>query len=195
MRRFIGIDPSSKTGFVIQDENGIVLEEEIYYKYENDPERMNYIVEYILSNINKETDTLCIEGFSFQSKGRGISFQFGLGWIIRNELKKANINYYEVTPGQLKKFASGNGKATKKELIEPIKQKFNYYHPSDNITDAFILSEIAKGLVNYKSMVYNKEDLKIIKDIIKSPLNSYELKETKISPWQNKNSKYYFTRN
>lgn len=155
---------------------------------------MNYIVETVLAKINKETDTVCIEGFSFASVGAGISFQYGLGWVIRNELHKAGISYYEVTPTQLKKFATGKGNVKKKDMIEPIKERFNYYHASDNITDAFILSEIAKKLANVENVLYNKEVDKLIKDIIKSPLNTYELKETKISPWQNKKSKYYFTR-
>lgn len=155
---------------------------------------MNYIVETVLAKINKETDTVCIEGFSFASVGAGISFQYGLGWVIRNELHKAGISYYEVTPTQLKKFATGKGNVKKKDMIEPIKERFNYYHASNDITDAFVLSEISKLLVMGDKYSNNEELNNMRNQIISSPLNSYEIKETKLSNWRNPKSKYYFKR-
>src|SRR5690625_7758907 len=81
------------------------------------------IANQVLKHIKKD-DKVCIEGFSYGSRGRGVSTQYGIGWIIRALLVKGNINYKEVTPGQLKKFATGKGNTSKDNMILPIYKKW-----------------------------------------------------------------------
>src|SRR5699024_9229979 len=87
-----------------------------------------------------------VEGFSYGSRGRGVSFQFGLGHALRIELYKNNFNYLIVTPSQVKKYATGKGNTSKDNMILPIFKKWGFEHDSDNVRDAFVLAKIAEGI-------------------------------------------------
>ena len=194
--RYVGIDPSSMTGFFIQDEKGkIIVETDLFYTYRKDPERMIYIAEEIVRKLNLETDIICIENFSYNSVGQGIDYQYGVGWIIREHLHNAGFKYYDVSPKSLKKFATGNGNSSKKLMVKPIEKRWGFKHPSDNVTDAFILSEIAKAIDKgneYEKLKdHEKQVVKIVKNGV---LNKEEWKEIKPPPWMNPRSKYYFKR-
>ena len=143
---YVGIDPSTKTGFVILDERGNVrCEKEITAKSKNDPERFIEITEHIFNHI-KPDDKIGIEGFAYGAKGKGVSVQYGIGWAIRIELKKRGFTYTEITPSSLKKFATGKGNTKKEDMILPIYKRWQYENKSDNIRDAYILAQIMRYL-------------------------------------------------
>ena len=143
--RYIGIDLSSKTGLVaINQENKILMAEEIQGDSNEDPKRMVSLTEKILQRLDAK-DKIMIEGFSYGSRGRGVSFQFGLGHYVRNELYKYGFDYKIVAPGQLKKFASGKGNTSKDNMILPIYKKWGFEHESDNVRDAFVLAKIGQA--------------------------------------------------
>ena len=196
IKRYVGIDPSSTTGFFIQDEDGTIIEEmDLFYEYKVDPQRMIHIADTIVSKLNPHTDIICIEGFSYNSKGRGIEFQFGNGWVIRETLFRHGFEYFDVTPAWLKKFATGNGAAKKENMVTPIKIRWGYYHASDNITDAFVLSEIAKAInkgSKYEGLRPHERD--IVRQVKSSVLNQEKWEKTKIPSWMNPRSKYYWQR-
>lgn len=162
--RYIGIDPSTKTGFVALDEWGTVItEQEITGESNKDPKRMVTLTENIVNQLD-DNDVICIEGFSYGSKGRGISFQFGLGHSIRNALFQKGISYIDISPGQLKKFATGKGNTSKDNMILPIYKRWGYEHDSDNVRDAYILAQIARGLHGHGELVkYQEEVIKELK--------------------------------
>lgn len=194
--RYVGIDPSSMTGFFIQDDNGkIIIETDLFYTYRKDPERMIHIANEIIKNLNLATDIICIENFSYNSVGRGIDYQYGIGWLIRENLYKNGFKYYDVSPSGLKKFATGKGNASKKTMVAPIEKRWGYKHPSDNVTDAFVLSEIAKAIIQgseYEGLKLNeKQVVKVVKEGI---MNKEEWKKVTIPSWMNPKSKYYFKR-
>lgn len=194
-KRYVGIDPSSTTGFFIQDEKGnIVIEQDIFYEYTVDPQRMIHISDTIINNLQKD-DIICIESFSMNSQGRALTFQSGLGWIIREQLHRKGYSYYDVTPKSVKKFATGNGNATKTTMIKPIQYRWGFYHASDNIMDAFVMSEIAKAIDlgnDYEGLRQHEKE--IVRKVKSSVLNNEELTETKLPSWMNPRSKYYFVR-
>lgn len=196
MKRYVGIDLSSTTGFFIQDEEGNIIDErDIFYEYKKDPERMIYITDEIMKSINLETDILGIEGFSYNSKGRGIDFQFGLGWIMREKLHLAGFSWYDITPTQVKKFATSNSFADKKVIQLSVKKRWDFFHGSDNITDAYVMSEIVKAIDLGKNYPDLKEHEKqVVLTVKKGVLNQDKWDKTKIPSWMNPRSKYYFTR-
>lgn len=159
--RYVGIDLSTKTGFVaINQESKILLAEEIQGDSNKDPKRMVSLTEKILQRLDAK-DKIIIEGFSYGSRGRGMSFQFGLGHYVRNELYKFDFDYEIVTPGQLKKFATGKGNASKDNMILPIYKKWGFEHESDNVRDAFVLAKIGQALnENTDLLKYEKEVIK-----------------------------------
>lgn len=147
--RYVGIDPSTTTGLVILSQSGEILEEtEIATKEKRDPLRFMDIANQIINKLEplEHHDVICIEGFSYGSKGKGVSTQYGIGWAIRSELVRMGFPYQEVSPGGLKKFASGKGNTKKDNLVIPIYKKFNFESDSDNIRDAYILAQIARAI-------------------------------------------------
>lgn len=157
--RFVGIDPSTKTGFVALDEDGQVLvAKELTGVGKQDPKRMVTLIDEVFSHINKE-DFICIEGFSFNSTGQGVDFQYGLGWNIRNSLFRRRIEYWDVAPNAVKKFVNVTGwvgekgsktrltgPAKKKAVMKAVEEHFGFTHKSDNVVDAYILARIAKEI-------------------------------------------------
>lgn len=148
---YIGIDPSTKTGLVILNQNGnIKLEIEIKSKIKQDPQRFMDIADQIIKLINKtckgEEVKILIEGFSFGSRGKAVSTQYGIGWVIRTLLVESLLEYTEVSPSALKKFATGKGNCKKEDMILPIYKRWGYQNDSDNIRDAYVLAQIGRYL-------------------------------------------------
>ncbi|WP_240371706.1 RuvC family protein [Anoxybacteroides rupiense] len=143
--RFVGIDPSTKTGLVILEDNKVHTALEIVSEEKRDPQRFIDIVDAIMSHITNQ-DVICIEGFSYSSRGAAVSIQYGIGWILRSELIKAGLNYHDVPPSSVKKFATGKGNAKKDELVLPIYKRWGFEHESDNVRDAFVLAQMAQAL-------------------------------------------------
>lgn len=143
--RFVGIDPSTKTGLVILENNKIHTALEITSKEKRDPHRFMDIAKTVMKYIT-EHYVICIEGFSYSSKGSAVSVQYGIGWILRAELLQAGFSYYEVPPTVVKKFATGKGNTKKEEMVLPIYKRWGFEHNSDNVRDAFVLAQIARAL-------------------------------------------------
>lgn len=155
--RFIGIDPSTKTGFVARNENGEILRaKELVGIGDVDPRRMVTLIHEIMLHIH-QGDFVCIEGFPFDTQKA--MFAGGLHHGIRNELFKRKIPYYEVAPNAVKKYVNVTGwigeKGSKKRLTGPqkklavmnaVEEHFGFTHKSDNVVDAYILSEIALSM-------------------------------------------------
>lgn len=166
--RFVGIDLSTKTGLVILDEFGDVLEEkEITSKIKTDPERMIDLTEQLLDHL-KPDDVIAIEGFSYGSRGRGVSFQFGYGYAVRIALYMEGIPFLIVTPSQVKKYATGKGNSSKDNMILPIFKKWGFEHDSDNVRDAYVLAKIAFNLKMDKEVELKKYESEILTDLRKN---------------------------
>lgn len=153
--RFVGIDPSTKTGFVVLDEHGNVLRaKELTGIGTVDPKRMRTLIHEVKDHVQLE-DRVCIEGFGFASQ-QAIQLG-GIGWGVRMMLEARGISYYEPAPRQLKKFigVSGwvgekgqmrqlQGKEKKDAVKEAVRQLYTFCHPSDNVNDAYVLAQIAR---------------------------------------------------
>lgn len=170
--KYAGIDPSTKTGVVVIGATGVELQEEIQLEngiYSSERELLEY-GRSIVGRIPKEA-IVGIEGFSFGSKGKGVSTQYAVGYSIRFALLDAGIKFVEVTPSQLKKFATGKGNTTKDNMTIPILRLWGFEHKSDNVRDAFVLAQIVKELQvkatdTLTSQLYNYqlEVLQVLKD-------------------------------
>ena len=180
--RFIGIDPSV-SGFasVMLDENANVIKE-IYIKGDKnlpDPQRFVEVIEKYLKHI-EEGETLFIEGFAYQGKGRGVSKAYGIGWLLRDRLIQKKCYYLDIPPTRLKKYASDNGRASKEEVVSSVELIFDYDVPNyssranspknDDMADAYTLARMARDY--YCNYYGTKVDVlpfqeKVLKDIDK----------------------------
>lgn len=166
--RFIGIDPSTKTGFVILDSNGeVVVQEEIRATEKKDPARMIEIAREIKSYL-QPNDIVVIEGFAYGAKGKAVDFQYGLGWLIRAMLYTERFSYTDATPSQVKKFASNKGNAKKEDLVLPLFKKWGYEHYSDNVRDAYIMAKMGYSMYNPDGLQKYEQD--VLRKMIKPQL-------------------------
>jgi crossover junction endodeoxyribonuclease RuvC len=170
---YVGIDPSTKTGYVELDENGfVIVAEEIKTKTKDDPHRMYEIVNLIKPYLKAEK-VAAIEGFSFNSVGRRSDFQYGLGWAIRLMLHGRGVSYVDIAPTELKSYIGvtgwkgekGNktrltGKEKKAAVMDAVWNRFGYENKSDNITDAFVLAHMARE--NYLKGAGKRETNEIV---------------------------------
>ncbi|MNL43522.1 Crossover junction endodeoxyribonuclease RuvC [compost metagenome] len=162
--RFVGIDPSSETGMVILDKYGNY--EDGFDIVPNDKlsktEKIDYIVTEVMDNL-EPGDEITVEGFSYGSKGKGVDFQYGLGHAIRLELYRSEMKWTEVTPTQVKKFATGKGTTKKENMILPIMRHWGFEHNSNNVRDAFVLAQVARSLrLGVTCAEYQKDVLEAI---------------------------------
>jgi crossover junction endodeoxyribonuclease RuvC len=142
---------------VALDETGeVAVKKELTGVGSKDPKRIATLVDEIIRHIHPE-DNVCIEGFSYGSKGKGVSFQYGLGYMVRDRLFRMKIPYTVVTPSAVKKFATGKGTTPKDGMVLPIFQRWDFEHPSDNVRDAFVIAQIAKELHEARRTGYIKK--------------------------------------
>ncbi|SMQ75902.1 crossover junction endodeoxyribonuclease RuvC [Bacillus sp. OV166] len=157
MTRFVGIDPSTKTGFIAIDQSGqVVRAKELTGVGSEDLRRMSTLIDEVIAHV-KPGDFICIEGFPFDTQRA--MFAGGLHHGIRNELFKRKLPYYEVAPNAVKKFVNvtgWTGEVGKKErltgpqkkrvVMKAVLEHYSFEHKSDNVVDAYILAQIAQEI-------------------------------------------------
>jgi len=178
--RFVGIDPSTKTGFVALDEDGQVLvAKELTGVGKEDPKRMATLIDEVMRHVQKN-DYIVIEGFGYASQ-QAIQLG-GIGWGIRMSLLRRGMNYFEVAPSSVKKYVGvtdwkgekGNkvrlqGKEKKKVVMEAVQDIYGFYYNSDNVVDAYIMARITLNLYlaqHTGAVLAPKHQLEVIDNIL-----------------------------
>lgn len=164
----VGIDPSTETGYVRLGK-GEWTPLELTADTKQDPKRMRIIAEKTKVLLSSG-DVVCIEDFSHGSKGQGVGFQYGLGYLIRDMMDCEGINYYEPTPNEVKKFATGKGTVKKDNMVLPIYKRWQFEHDSDNVRDAFVLAKIAEAIArgeDFRDKTLTQDQRKIVEAVIK----------------------------
>lgn len=155
----MGLDPSTKTGIVILDEDGEVWEAREIEETGQDPERMSRLI-HSTCKLLQPGDQVAIEGFGFASQ---TGFLLGgIGWGIRINLHQRGIPYVEAAPTALKKFTGAKGNAGKETIAVEVFKRWGFQHKSNNVTDAYVLAQLARGmhepiqLTRFQEEVINK---------------------------------------
>ncbi|GAK05634.1 hypothetical protein JCM19037_4147 [Geomicrobium sp. JCM 19037] len=160
--RFLGIDPSTKTGFVALSGTGqIIKAKELTGIGDKDPKRMRTMIHDVAAHM-QPNDHVGIEGFGFASQ-QAVQ-NGGIGWGIRMMLDAKGFNYLDIAPNTVKKYVhvtgwvgeKGNkqrisGPHKKKAVIKAIKTHYNLTFPSDNVADAFLIARITLDLWKAKN--------------------------------------------
>lgn len=81
-----------------------------------DVERLNIIYDTIEVILEKNPERVVLEGLSFGSISPSVRILGAIYYMIQLQCFKAGIPVYTVTPTSLKKFATGKGKASKKDM-------------------------------------------------------------------------------
>lgn len=180
--RYVGIDPSTKTGFVALDENGqVLIAKELIGLGKQDPKRMRTMIVDIMGHMKKD-DFVCIEGFGFASQ-QAIQ-NGGIGWGIRMSLEAKSYPYYEVAPNALKKFVNVTDwkgepgskvrlKASekKKAVMQSVLEHYGFTHKSDNVVDAYVLAQIARHIhLGAEALTDKPYQLEVVHTILNPPV-------------------------
>jgi crossover junction endodeoxyribonuclease RuvC len=153
--RFVGIDPSTQTGFVVLDEyKKVHVAKVITGISDDDLRQMVTMVDELRAHLRKE-DYVAIEGFPYKSP-QAIQLG-GIGYMIRALLFRSGVKFVEIAPNTLKKRVGVTGfigekgskerlkgKAKKDAVIAGAELTFGRSYSNDNINDAFILAHIAR---------------------------------------------------
>lgn len=95
---------------------------------------------------------IVIEGFSYGSKGRGVFDIAYLGWRIREELERYrtedDIPWLEVSPSQVKQFATGKGNANKEIVLQQVYKRWGVELTNNNQADAYVLAQIGRAYLS-----------------------------------------------
>ncbi|WP_424766266.1 hypothetical protein [Paenibacillus sp. sgz302251] len=180
MKRFVGLDPSTKTGFVAMNEQGNVLRQKDLQGVGNvDPKRMESLIQEIMDHIQPE-DVVCIESPAMGAQGQGVGFMWGLAYGIRGALFRRGIKFHDVAPTALKKFcdasrhrfdADGKKLDGKAAVAQGVYEHWGYSHSSNNVIDAYVLAQIAYALTlnDYELMAgdYKAYQYEVVKTVLK----------------------------
>lgn len=159
--RYIGLDISTKTGFAVLATDGEVLDAEEVVLSNQDPISMIKLIHEQTSRIRPD-DVVILEGFGYASK-QGFLLG-GIGWGVRMRLEELGLKYVDVAPTQLKKFATGSGRADKRKLAVEVSKRWGFFHESDNVTDAYVLAQIGRALHGeFEPLAFQREVLKKLK--------------------------------
>lgn len=122
----LGIDQSfTSTGYFITDDDmfkyGIITSNKVLHPVV----RAGDVTDEIISLVEKyEPDVITLEGLPFMSKSNVTRDLAGLQYIILDRLLlysyTIGLDLLIVPPSQLKKFATGSGKASKQEMFESL---------------------------------------------------------------------------
>ena len=148
----LGIDLSlTGTGLSVLDGDKLVFSECYKPKNKSGPDRLIEIRHKVSETIDKyQPGLICLEGYSFGSRGRAV-FQTGeLGGLIRVLLHKSGIKWIEITPSQVKKFATGMGNCGKDIVLQQVYKRWGMEFKTSDEADAFILAKIGAILLGHK---------------------------------------------
>ena len=159
---FLGIDPSfAGCALVVLDRQGKIVEQKEIstQKVNNDShdiERRIMLIgtrveEFIKPYLNK-IYVCYIEEISFGSSGEASAQLAALNYFIRINMYYLKVNFYTISPGQLKKYITGNGQAKKNLMLKEVFKRWNVDFNSDNIADAYSLARYA--LDNYNKGIF-----------------------------------------
>ena len=181
MAYFLGIDQSyTSCGLVIIDDKAKLIKAAKFVSpVEVDKFRRAWLVsQHIQSEyINKYAPEMVgIEGLAFSMKGNATRDLAGLQFTIVNSLRATgydehnneftpNYNLLVVAPNELKKFASGDGRADKPKLVDCLpqnvlesfqKQNFRKTTGLYDVTDAYWLSRFVLEVFKHRSEAKTK---------------------------------------
>ena len=86
----------------------------------------------------REYDAVFIEGYAYDSTGRGI-YLAEFGGMLRAALADLCPTLWEITPSTLKRFATGNGNANKALMMGRVQTRWNVKIATHDECDAFAL--------------------------------------------------------
>ncbi len=140
--RFVGIDPSLRTGFVALSPYGEVIEMKEIERDGDDPARMSNLIQAVVDAVH-DTDFVAIEGFGYASQkvsySEGLVGAFGLS-CIEGAFRML------MSPLPFSKIRWSERERQKEQVVLEVYKRWGFESDSNNVTDAYVLAQIARAL-------------------------------------------------
>ncbi len=148
----IGMDVSTKTGLVVLNESGRVMDQREFELPAltvgaGPGPRVQRALNF-KTNLHAyirrwgSPRLVAIEGY--KTMGKFVNYvQNELGATARLGVMEARAPFIEVSPTTVKKFATGSGKGDKSQVRLGVFKRWAFEHDSDNVVDAYVLARIA----------------------------------------------------
>lgn len=146
--RVMGVDTSTKTGYVILDDKGDVAKVGVisYPPHTNRFARFAGYTRDVYDLVDAYgVDLVIIEGYAFAGKFNN-SLQYELGACIRMKLYQEEVPFVEVPPTSLKKFVTGKGNAKKNLMLLSVYKRWDFDTEDDNEADAYGLAQFGRAI-------------------------------------------------
>ena len=115
-------------------------------------------IDEISMTIGYDPEIICLEGYSFGSRGRAV-FQTGeLGGLVRVLLHKTGIKWIEIPPSQVKKFATGKGNCGKDLILQQVYKRWGMEFKTSDEADAFVLAKIGTILLGHEEKLIKAQE-------------------------------------
>lgn len=151
MPSIIGLDISTKTGYsVINIYTGSCLDTGIIKcNKATDYARWDMISRAVVDLINEyDTVLAIIEGFAYGSVHRHTAKTLiEVATVIKFKLYSMGVPWLELPPSRLKKYTTGNGRATKQDMIKAVKDNWGVITRYHDIADAVGLAYFGLGIL------------------------------------------------
>lgn len=142
--RVIGLDLSlSATGIALHDGSSRTIKPQA--GSDDNVRRLHQLVTRIDSYIKADQPDLVVIESTFVGRNRRTSMLLaGLGWCVRQRVFEMAIPYADVENGQLKEYATGDGKASKDDMVFAARQA-GFTPANDNEADAVWLHAMGRS--------------------------------------------------
>lgn len=115
--------------------------------------RYNQLTQWVIGKLPLGSPAcIAIEGYSFASKGRGVSGIYEYGALVRQRLLGlfgTDSKIIEVAPMSLKLFAAGRSQADKTAMRMAVFKRWGAEFDDDDTCDAFALARMAAVLAGW----------------------------------------------
>jgi crossover junction endodeoxyribonuclease RuvC len=114
-----------------------------------DLERLRYIRKRLMGLIPDSTRMVCVEDFFVPQRASQMGAAKGLimaGTLVRVALLERGLPFYVVSPGQLKKFATGKGSGPKSIVVREVYKRWGVDVKDDNQADSTVLAYMAEAI-------------------------------------------------
>lgn len=145
----MGVDTSTKTGYVVLDDAGdVAVVGVLSHKPQADRfTRYAHYTREIAEIVDAYgVDLVIIEGYSYAGKFNN-SLQYELGACIRMKLHEIEMPFIEVQPTSLKKFVTGKGNAKKDLMLLGVYKRWDFDTNDDNEADAYGLAQVGRAML------------------------------------------------
>ena len=164
--RVMGIDPSTKTGVVVLDnDRNELLTASLCTNESTGIERASSISRQVIRIVkNFLPSVVIIEGYAYANSG-SLVILAEIGTLIRWRIWMEGVPYLEVAPSTMKKFITGKGNTMKDQVRLSVYKRWQFEHESNDVVDAYAIAQTARVMLRWDEMI--KKDQEALKTLRK----------------------------